>query len=430
MELRILGPSPALKGAPCPPGDKSISHRALLLASLAHGPSRLLGFLRAGVTEAMLDCLRKLGADVEFISDDDLLVIGRPWASPEESLDCRNSGATMRMLLGALAGRPLRSTLDGSERLRQRPMGRVVEPLIAMGANIRAQGPGNQPPLVVQGGGLHGVEYQLPVASAQVKTAILFAALSAEGKTLLQEPGPSRDHTERILESQGIAIRFGDLQVELTPETRPLPAFTLRIPGDISSAAFLIVAGLTVPGSSLHIGSVGINPTRTGLLDTLLEMGADIQVGEQRQDGREPVAHLGVKPGGLQAVDIHGDRVVRMIDEFPIFAVVATQAAGESTVRQALELRHKESDRISALVGELRNMGAQIEELPDGFVVAGPTQLQGARLHSHGDHRLAMALAVAGLLAQGETVIEGAECIQESFPGFLKSLASLGAQIA
>lgn len=429
MELRVSGPCPPLKGIHRPPGDKSISHRALLLASLADGPSRLLGFLQAGVTEAMLNCLESLGADTEFISDDDLLVIGRRWRAPNAALDCRNSGATMRMLLGALAAQPLCTTLDGSARLRQRPMGRVVEPLLAMGADIHAQGQGHQPPLVVRGGQLHGIDYPLPVASAQVKTAILFAALSADGPTHLQEPGPSRDHTERILQSQGIAVRFGNLQVDLTPDARPLPAFTLRIPGDISSASFLTAAGLAVPGSAIQIRGVGVNPTRTGLLETFLEMGGDIQLGETRQEGREPVADMRVRSGGLHAADIRGDRVVRMIDEFPIFAVAATQATGESTVREALELRHKESDRITALAVELRKMGAQIDERPDGFVVAGPTRLRAARLNSHGDHRLAMALSVAGLLAQGETVVEGAECIQESFPSFLMSLRSLGATV-
>jgi 3-phosphoshikimate 1-carboxyvinyltransferase len=430
MELRISGPCPALRGEHRPPGDKSVSHRALLLASFADGPSRLLGFLRAGVTEAMLDCMRALGADVEFISHDDLLVIGRPWSAPSKPLNCRNSGATMRMLLGALAPQPICTTLDGSSRLRQRPMGRVVEPLLAMGADIRAQGAGHQPPLVVHGGRLHGIDYRLPVPSAQVKTAILFAALSAEGRTRLQEPGPSRDHTERILQSQGVAIRFGNLQVDLNPDERRLPAFTLRIPGDFSSASFPMAASLAIPESAIRIRGVGINPTRTGLLDTFQEMGADIQLSERRQEGREPVADMHIRGGGLRAVDISGDRVVRMIDEFPIFAVAATQAKGESTVRDALELRHKESDRIAALVEELRKMGAQIEERPDGFAVAGPTRLRAARLKSHGDHRLAMALTVAGLLAQGQTTIAGAECIHESFPSFLESLASLGAQIA
>lgn len=428
MRLHISGPSAGLRGEAQPPGDKSISHRALLLSALAQGPSRLLGFLNAGVTEAMLDCLRALGADVEFIRPDDLLVIGRPWTAPAARLDCRNSGATMRMLMGALSAQPLCTTLDGTTRLRNRPMGRVIEPLQRMGAEIRPLGQEGSPPLEIHGGNLHGVHFRLPVASAQVKTAILFAGLFAEGKTTLEEPGPSRDHTERILQSQGIGLSFGDQRVTLKPDRRPLPGFTLRIPGDMSSAAFLMAAGLTIPGSALRLTGVGINQTRTGLLDTFREMGASVPALDIRQEGKEPIADLEVISQSLRAVDVHGDRVVRMIDEFPIFAVAATQAEGESTVREADELRHKESDRIAALVRELRKMGAQIEERDDGFVVAGPTRLQGAHVHSHGDHRLAMALTIAALLAEGESVIEGTDVIQESYPDFRAHMTALGAE--
>jgi 3-phosphoshikimate 1-carboxyvinyltransferase len=377
----------------------------------------------------MLDCLGALGADVEFIRDDDLLVIGRAWTTPSAPLDCRNSGATMRMLMGALAAQPLCATLDGTPRLRRRPMGRVIDPLRRMGADIRGQGDDQQPPLEIHGRDLHGIHVQLPVASAQVKTAILFAGLFAEGETVLEEPGPSRDHTERILQSQGLGLSFGNQQVRLRPDPRPLPGFTLRIPGDISSASFLMAAGLTIPGSTLRLKGVGINQTRTGLLDTFREMGARIPEYDLRQEGKEPVADLGVTSQSLQGVHIHGDRVVRMIDEFPIFAVAATQAEGESIVRDASELRHKESDRISALVSELQKMGAQIEERDDGFVVSGPTRLQAAHVHSHGDHRLAMALTVAALLADGDSLIEGADVIQESYPDFKAHMTALGAEI-
>ncbi len=431
MELIVSGPARDLKGSLRPPGDKSITHRALLFASLAHGPSRLRGFLRSGVTQAMLDCLTALGVEAEALGSDDLLVLGRDWRSPAAPLDCRNSGATMRMLLGALAGRPLEATLQGSERLHRRPMGRVVEPLRLMGARICGQGDGDQPPLQVRGTQLHGITYRLPVASAQVKTALLLAGLHAEGSTTLWEPAQSRDHTERMLQSLGVSLAQQNGRITLNPghEHEPLPPFTLTIPGDFSSAAFTLAAGAVVPGARLEMLGVGVNPTRTGLLEAMEAMGAVVQVEGEHLEGGEPVANLKVRSGEMRAVEIGGAQVVRMIDEFPVFAVIATQAQGESVVRDAQELRLKESDRIAALVSELRKMGAAIEEHPDGFVVSGPTELQGAAVDSHGDHRLAMALTVAGLIARGETLIGGAECITESYPGFAETLVSLGASI-
>lgn len=429
MNLKIAGQTHSLHGAVRLPGDKSLSHRALLLGGLARGATRLQGFLRAGVTKTMLDCLRTLGVDAEFCGPDDLLILGSPWRSPAKILDCQDSGSTMRMLLGALAPQPISATLDGTPRLRKRPMGRVVEPLRRMGAEIVATSNDTQPPLTVRGQTLHGIKYDLPVASAQVKTAILLAALYANGPTTLREPAPSRDHTERLLQSIGVSVAVSNGKIKLTPDSMPLLGFKLDIPGDISSAAFPLTAALLIPGSRVTINDVGVNPTRTGLLDTLLAMGGQIQFVDYHQTGGEPVANLDVTASGLRAVQISGNQVVRMIDEFPIFAVAATQAEGESVVRDAAELRLKESDRITALVSELRKMGARIEEYPDGFVIEGPTRLHGAIVESHNDHRLAMALAVAGLIAEDVTRIKDADCIEKSFPGFVQSMITLGAEI-
>jgi 3-phosphoshikimate 1-carboxyvinyltransferase len=428
MEIRIPKAAKQLRGSVRPPGDKSISHRALLLGGIAQGTSRIQGFLRAGVTDAMLGCLKTLGVDAEFMGADDLVIVGRPWRPPGETLDCHNSGATMRMLLGALAAQPIEATLDGTPRLRKRPMKRVVDPLRRMGADI--QGTDDQPPLTVRGQRLHGIEYEMPVASAQVKTAILLAALFADGQTTIHEPGPSRDHTERMLRCLGVSVNANNGDVELKPEAGPLSAFSLVVPADVSSAAFLITAAAVVPGSKLELRGVGVNPTRTGLLDVLQDMGADIRLENEHESGLEPIADLETRESKLRGVSVSGERVVRMIDEFPIFAVAATQAEGESVVTDAAELRLKESDRIASLVGELLKMGAQIEAREDGFAVAGPTRLKGAAVDSHNDHRLAMALTVAGLIAEGTTVVRGAECIQQSYPEFVPTLTSCGAELA
>ncbi|HLF25091.1 MAG TPA: 3-phosphoshikimate 1-carboxyvinyltransferase [Anaerolineae bacterium] len=429
MQLSISGPARSWQGAVAVPGDKSISHRALIFGALAEGTSHVHNFLHAGVTEAMIDCVRALGVAVEVSPNGDLTIKGGHWRPPAAPLDCRGSGATMRLLLGALAGRlngsDLAATLTGSPGLLRRPMGRVADPLRQMGAQIEGSAGANQPPLRVRSTKLHGIDYTLPVASAQVKTALLIAALSAEGPTTLHEPGPSRDHTERMLSALGMELATWSTSVTLTPAASPLPAFSLDVPGDFSSAAFPLIAALIVPGSQVMLHSVGINPTRTGLLDALAEMGAAVAVTGERDSGGEPVGDLGARSRGLRGCNIHGDRVVRMIDEFPIFAVAATQAEGETVVRDAAELRLKESDRIASLVGELQKMGARIEARPDGFRIEGPTRLRGAHVDSYGDHRLAMALAVAGLVAEGETMVSGAECIGESFPNFVELMQAL-----
>jgi len=328
----------------------------------------------------------------------------------------------MRLLAGALAGQRFTSVLDGSPRLRQRPMGRIVEPLRRMGAQIETTGGG--PPLTISGGDLHPMDHSLPVASAQVKSAILLAGLYAGAATTVREPGPARDHTERMLRAMGMDVRSEGAAITLSPGSGLNP-IDMSIPGDFSSAAFLLVGGALVSDSELLIEEVGLNSSRTGLLEILTAMGADVRVENRHVAGGEPVGDLVVRSSELVGTEIEGPLVVRMIDEFPALAVAATQADGVTVVRDAGELRVKESDRIAAIASELRKLGASIEDRADGFVVRGPTPLRGAVVDSHGDHRLAMALAVAGLVASGQTVIAGAECIGESFPGFEDSLRSL-----
>jgi len=395
-------------------------------AALASGTSRITNFLQAGVTEAMLRCVRDLGVEVEIKSAGEILVHGGYWRSPSALLDCGNSGATIRMLMGALAGQSgLTTTLSGSAGLRRRPMKRVAEPLRLMGADIDV----DTPPLTIRGQQLHGVEYTLPVARPQIKAAILLAALQANDSTTIHEPGPSRDHSERLLRSIGVTVISKGNTVVLTPPDRLVAAFEAAVPNDISSAAFLLAAAALVPNSDVLLPAVGVNDTRTGILDALIQMGAAIRLENQREINGEPLADMAIKTSELRGISIGGDWVVRMIDEFPIFAVLATQAQGETLVRNAEELRVKESDRIAMLALELRKLGAQIEERPDGFCIEGPTRLHGAVVDSHGDHRLAMSLAVAGLIADGETTITNAEAYRESFPNFVELMHTLGANI-
>jgi 3-phosphoshikimate 1-carboxyvinyltransferase len=328
----------------------------------------------------------------------------------------------MRLLAGILAGQSYPSILTGEPQLLRRPMRRITDPLRQMGADIRdVEGCA---PLTIHGRPLHGTVHELKVASAQVKSALLLAGLYADGPTVVRQCGPARDHTERMLASMGAEVEIDGLDVTLRPPPFLAP-LALRVPGDVSSAAFLIVAGLLVPGAESTVESVGLNPTRTGLLDVLRSMGAQIALQREGLQGGEPVADLTVGHSPLKGTTVHGDVVVRMIDEFPILAVAATQAEGQTIVRDAAELRVKETDRIATTVGELRKMGAQIEPYPDGFCVSGPTPLHGATVDSHGDHRLGMALAIAGLVAEGETIVQNAGCIADSFPRFEQVLAEL-----
>ncbi|MBI4789216.1 MAG: 3-phosphoshikimate 1-carboxyvinyltransferase [Chloroflexi bacterium] len=342
---------------------------------------------------------------------------------PHDVLFCAGSGTTMRLLAGICAGQNFLSILDGTPALKRRPMARVIEPLRAMGATILARDDWRLPPLAIRGGDLRGIDYTMNVASAQVKSAILLAGLFDDTPTTVHEPSPSRDHTERMMKAFGVEIWSSEFGIRLDPTSNLQSPTSIIIPSDFSSATFFIVAALLVPNSEICITNVGVNPTRTGLLDALAQMGARVTMENEREESGEPVADLIVRAAGeLRATEISGETVPRMIDEFPIFAVAATQAHGETCVRDAQELRVKESDRIAALAAELCQMGAQIEERADGFIVAGPTVLRGARVSAHNDHRLAMSLAVAGLIARGETIIEGWECVADSFPNFEEML--------
>lgn len=429
-----LGPATRpLKGVIRVPADKSISHRGAILGALAEGVVRVENFLDSATTGATLDCMRMLGAEIEQPGPSTLIIHGRGLHSlrePADVLFCEGSGTTMRLLAGVCAGQDFLSVLDGTAALKRRPMARIIEPLRAMGAAIMARDGDRLPPLAIHGKSpLHGIDYQMPIASAQVKSALLVAGLYADGPTIIREPAPSRDHTERMLSALGVSVeRLSPNEVRLTPpsSTFRLPPSPFRLPSDFSSAAFFIVAALLVAGSQICIEAVGLNPTRTGLLDVIARMGGKCKLENQIDKNGEPAGDLVVSSGELKGTVVGGAEIPRMIDEFPVFAIAATQASGETHVRDAAELRAKESDRISSLTEELRRMGAQIEPHVDGFTIAGPTRLRGARVNAHSDHRLAMSLAVAALVAEGETVIEGWECVGDSFPNFAQVLSDLG----
>jgi len=438
----IVQPGKSLYGSFTLPGDKSLSHRSVLFAAMAEGQSVVENFLVAGVTQAMLESLTAM--QVPWSLDGTNLAVDSPgiqgWKAPQQEIDCGNSATTLRLLAGALAAAGIPAVLDGSPGLRARPMGRIVDPLQKMGVPITAS-PQNTAPLCLEarpsGQRLRPLYYELPVASAQVKSCLLLASLAAEGETVLLEPGPSRDHTERMFANWGIPVETNQIEVrgQTFYQTRlespdQLHFFPIHgtLPGDISSAAFLIVAALITTGSEVRLPNVGLNPTRTGLLDALRAMGAQIEViGETRRFG-EPAGDLIIRSSELKATQISGPLVVRMIDEFPAFAIAAAYAQGTTTVSEAQELRHKESDRISALCGELRILGIEARETSDGFSITGGT-VQGGTVQSHGDHRLAMALALAGLASWEPVLVEGAEMVAESFPEFTSVLADFGAAI-
>ncbi len=417
-----------LRGTTGVPGDKSISHRAVMLAALAEGRSDVRGWLAAGDTEATLRSVRALGVQVERPAPDVLRVHGSgTLQAAEMPLDFANAGTGIRLMTGIMAGQPFASVLDGSPQLRRRPMNRIITPLALMGADI--QGEQGRAPLHIRPAALRGIRYEMPVASAQVKSSVLLAGLFARGETTVIEPGPTRDHSECMLRAAGIDVKNEGAVVTLRPPTG-LRALNFRVPGDFSSAAFLLVAAATMPVSEIRLTGINLNPTRTGLLDALRRMGAEVQVSEAGMEAGEPAGTLTVKYRPLSGIEIGGDLVVRMIDEFPALMVAALCAEGRTTVRDATELRLKETDRLSVMTQELRRLGACIEEREDGFVIEGPQKLQGADVDGHDDHRIAMSLALAGMLAQGQTRVHDANCIADSFPGFAETMRSLGARVA
>ncbi len=424
LSTRTVRPARRLRGELRMPGDKSISHRALMLNAISEGSAIITNLGPGADGASTIRCLKALGVTVERAEDGAVRVDGVGFGGlrePEDVLDAGNSGTALRLLAGLLAGQPFLSLLTGDASLRSRPMRRVIDPLRRMGGQLWARGGDTLPPIAVRGAKLSGIDYSLPVASAQLKSALLLAGLYAEGQTILREPQPCRDHTERMLRAQGADIAVADRVITLTPGRR-LSSLNVQVPGDISSATFWLVAAAIHPDAELVVRDVGINPGRTGALDVLRAMGAELELLPKGERDGEPVADLVARSSKLHGVRVGGDLVPRLIDEIPVLAVAAAFASGETRFVDAGELRVKETDRIHALVAELGRLGAAVEELPDGLVVRGGRKLKGTVCESHADHRMAMAMAVAGLMAEGETSIQGAEAARVSYPGFWSDL--------
>jgi len=413
------------------PGDKSISHRAAMLASISNGRCKIEGFLPSEDCLSTLGAMRTLGVQIDILEEDSfgpnkILVHGGglDLTEPKSDIDCGNSGTTMRLLSGILAGQKFSSRLIGDESLSIRPMERIVSPLRSMGCEISAEGENGSAPILINGGGLSGINYELPVASAQVKSAILLAGLYAEGRTSVVEPFKTRDHTEKMLDffQVGTDIHENEISVQ---SGQVLESRDFVVPGDISSAAFWLVASSAFPDSQLTVKNVGLNPTRNGILKILVRMGAYVSESIGTNSGGEEIGNVSIQGGKLIGIEIGGDIVPNIIDEIPIIAVAAALADGKTIIKDAAELRVKESDRISAVAENLRKMGADLQETSDGMVINGGNQLQGAELESFGDHRIAMAFAVAGLFASGQTTITDAECVAISYPNFEEHLKEL-----
>lgn len=416
-----------LKGNISVPGDKSISHRSLILGSIAQGETRIYNFLDSLDCLKTLECMQALGAEIDLGKDNFIKIKGKGLyglQEPKDMLDVGNSGTTIRLLTGLLSGQIFYSVLNGDNSIRRRPMKRVVEPLRLMGADIWGRKDGQFAPLSVRGNKLNPLHYTLPVASAQVKTALLLAGLYAAGETVIKEPLTTRDHTERMLKVMQADIKISSPEVKIKGG-KELKSTEIFIPGDISSAAYFIAAASILRDSQILIKHVGVNPTRTGIIKILKMMGAKINILNYQIKSNEPQADLKIEYSELKGIEIRKEEVPLLIDELPLIAVVATQAQGKTVVSGAKELRVKETDRIKATVNELKKMGADIEEKDDGFIVTGPSRLKEAVCESYNDHRIAMSLAVAALLAEGKTVIKNSECIDISFPGFEKTLQNM-----
>lgn len=425
MAVRVPQASRPLRGELEVPGDKSIGHRAVMMGAVARGETRIENLSRGADNSSTVAAFRRMG--VEFRREDGALCIeGRGWDGlrpPQETIDCGNSGTTMRLLTGLLAGRPFAARLDGDGSLRSRPMKRVIEPLTRMGA--RVAGNDGRAPLDIEGGELRGIAYSSPVASAQVKSAVLLAGLQARGETRFEEPYRSRDHTEIMAREFGAAVESAGPEV-VVRGGQELSGTRLKVPGDMSSAAFLAVAAAAMPGSDLSVRGVGCNPTRSGAVEVLRSMGADIEMTQVREENGEPVADLRIRGRRLEGTEVPADLAPRTIDEYPVLFVAAALARGSTLFRYVSELRFKESDRIATMGRELAKLGVRVEERGDDVAVEGPDRLRSASVESHGDHRVAMALAVAGLSTQGGLLLSGEECVGVSFPGFFESIGKIG----
>ena len=434
---RSVLPARELAGALAPPADKSVSHRAAILNSLAAGSVTVRNYSEGADCRSTLNCLRLLGVTAEVVApqegsdDSPMLALTSPglegFHEPDDVLDAEHSGTTMRFVMGLLGSAPFLSVVTGDRSLRARPMGRVVQPLRLMGAQVMGRGGDSLAPLAIRGGDLNGVEYHMPVASAQLKSALLMAALFANGETVLHQPALSRDHTERMLRAMGADVVEDGLVVAVRPGPALKP-LDVTVSGDVSSAAFWLVAGAVHPRARIRLTNVGVNPSRTGVLDVLRDMGASVTEENPRMEGGEPVADLVVESGELRGVEIAGDMIPIVQDEVPVLALAAALANGTTTIRDAQELRYKESDRLHATATELTRLGAKITELPDGLVIEGVGALSGGACDSHGDHRLAMTLGIAGLVARQEVNIAGADVVDVSYPGFWEDLDSLRAE--
>ena len=405
------------------PGDKSIGHRAVIFASIASGRSRIFNLSGGEDNLRTVQAFKDMGIGI-WSEGNSLCIEGRGWdglSMPRETIDCGNSGTTMRLLSGVLAGRPFSSRLDGDASLRQRPMQRVIDPLGRMGAQIRSREGKGLAPLEIQGAKLKAIDYRMPVASAQVKSAILLAGLQAEGVTSLEEPQSSRDHTELMIKGFG-----GEAKVEGRSVTvmggQELSGREVRIPGDISSAAFFLVAAAVIPGSEIIVRDAGVNPTRDGVIEVLRRMGAKVQFLNPRIETGEPVADIKVYGGQLTGVEIGPEMAARTIDEYPILAVAGALAAGVTTISGVKELRYKESDRIATMTEGLHHLGVEVEEREDGMTIRGGKPLEAATVKTYGDHRVAMSLAIAGLSTNGGLQMDDAGCVDTSFPGFFELL--------
>lgn len=411
------------------PGDKSISHRAVMFGALAEGVTTIEGFLPGADCLSTISCFRRLGIEIEQ-QGDKVTVHGKGWyglREPLQHLDVGNSGTTIRLMSGIMATQPFHVVMEGDESIAKRPMRRVIGPLRQMGAKIDGRKDGEFTPLSIRGGKLEAIAYQSPVASAQVKSAILLAGLQANGVTSVTEPHLSRDHTERMLQAFGVSVVREGLTVSVEGGQK-LTGRAISVPGDISSAAFLIAAVMVVPGSSLLIENVGINPSRTGIIDVVKAMGGSLELLNERVVNEEPVADLLVTHSELHGIEIAGDIIPRLIDEIPVIAVMATQAKGKTVIRDAEELKVKETDRIATVVSQLSKFGGRVTPTEDGMIIEGETPLTGAVIDSMGDHRIGMAMAIAGLAATGETGIENEEAIDVSFPGFHELLTRISQQ--
>ncbi len=423
---KVIYPKKSLNGTITVPGDKSISHRAVMFGSIAEGITEITGFLTGDDCMSTISCFKKLGINIE-IDKDKVWVYGKGingLRKPSEVLDVGNSGTTIRLISGILAAQPFSCEITGDESIQKRPMNRVIKPLSLMGAKIKGINKDGFAPLHIDGTKLNSMEYELPVASAQVKSAILLASLFADKPTAIIEPVASRNHTEIMLNYFGADIKNKDGKIISTP-VKQLYGKKVAVPSDISSAAFFIAAGLIMPDSHIIIKNVGVNKTRTGIIDAFKTMGGNIKIINESNDSGEAVADIEVKTSNLKGITLEGDIIPRMIDEIPVFAVAALFADGITTVKNAEELKVKESNRIAVMAEELGKMGAKVEETDDGMIIKGNTSLHGAEVYSHNDHRVAMSLAIAALKAYDQTIINNADCVNISFPSFYDYIEKL-----